>query len=363
MSNRWWTGNVGIGGVDPTPPPSLHLRHPNNSSDDHHPSLSPLGRLGPPRREQDLLLHHHQPHPHPHQTNHPNFPTNSGSSNTTNNPTEDDNNNNSGDDNNDDDNNNNNPSTAIESSGGGSGSRSRSGFKRPRGRPPGSKNKPKPPIIVTRESPNAIRSHVLEVSSGTDIMECLASFTRRRQRGICLLSGSGVVANVTLRQPNSPSSSPASSAGSAVVSLQGRFEILSLSGAFLPSPSPPGATGLTVYLAGGQGQVVGGTVVGPLVASGPVMIIAATFTNATYERLPLGEEEPTSASGVVAGQEGIQLQQQQTQQGSGDMAGGGDQQAMPMLYNLPPNLMSNGQIPHDVFGGWATPPPRPPPTY
>ncbi|KAK1297955.1 putative DNA-binding protein ESCAROLA [Acorus calamus] len=356
MSNRWWTGNVGIGGVDPTPPPSLHLRHPNNSSDDHHPSLSPLGRLGPPRREQDLLLHHHQPHPH--QTNHPNFPTNSGSSNTTNNPTEDDNNNNSGDDNNDD--NNNNPSTAIESSGGGSGSRSRSGFKRPRGRPPGSKNKPKPPIIVTRESPNAIRSHVLEVSSGTDIMECLASFTRRRQRGICLLSGSGVVANVTLRQPNSPSSSPASSAGSAVVSLQGRFEILSLSGAFLPSPSPPGATGLTVYLAGGQGQVVGGTVVGPLVASGPVMIIAATFTNATYERLPLGEEEPTS--GGVAGQEGIQLQQQQTQLGSGEMAGG-DQQAMPMLYNLPPNLMANGQIPHDVFGGWATPPPRPPPTY
>ncbi|KAJ4963681.1 hypothetical protein NE237_023620 [Protea cynaroides] len=62
------------------------------------------------------------------------------------------------------------------------------------------------------------------------------------------------------------------------------------------------ATGLTVYLAGGQGQVVGGIVVGALIASGPVMVIAVTFSNAIYERLPL-EDEPTGAK------EGLQLQQ------------------------------------------------------
>lgn len=154
--------------------------------------------------------------------------------------------------------------------------------RRPRGRPPGSKNKPKPPIFVTRDSPNALKSHVMEIANGADVAETLANFARRRQRGVCVLSGSGTVTNVTLRQPSDPS---------AVMAIHGRFEILSLTGAFLPGPAPPGSTGLTIYLAGGQGQVVGGSVVGSLVASGPVMVIAATFSNATYERLPLEEEE------------------------------------------------------------------------
>ncbi|KAI4338629.1 hypothetical protein MLD38_023664 [Melastoma candidum] len=159
--------------------------------------------------------------------------------------------------------------------------------KRPRGRPPGSKNKPKPPIFVTRDSPNALRSHVMEIANGADVAESMAQFARRRQRGVCVLSGSGTVTNVTLRQSTAPGT---------VMALHGRFEILSLTGTFLPGPSPPGSTGLIIYLAGGQGQVVGGSVVGPLVASGPVMVIAATFSNATYERLPL-EEEEEAASG------------------------------------------------------------------
>ncbi|CAA6655026.1 unnamed protein product [Spirodela intermedia] len=110
--------------------------------------------------------------------------------------------------------------------------------------PTGSKNKPKPPVIVTRESPSALRSHVLEISSGTDIVEAISNFARLRQRGVCVLSASGVVVNVSLRQLAAPPG--------AVVTLHGRFDILSLSGSFLPPPSPPGATGLTVYLAGGR---------------------------------------------------------------------------------------------------------------
>ncbi|KAH6554921.1 hypothetical protein KP509_1Z296800 [Ceratopteris richardii] len=60
---------------------------------------------------------------------------------------------------------------------------------------------------------------------------------------------------------------------------------------FLPPPAPPGATTLTIYLAGGQGQVVGGSVVGALLASGPVILMAASFLNASYDRLPLPQEE------------------------------------------------------------------------
>ncbi|GKV15536.1 hypothetical protein SLEP1_g26320 [Rubroshorea leprosula] len=35
-------------------------------------------------------------------------------------------------------------------------------IRRPRGRPAGSKNKPKPPIIITRDSANALRAHAME---------------------------------------------------------------------------------------------------------------------------------------------------------------------------------------------------------
>lgn len=222
------------------------------------------------------------------------------------------------------------------------------GTRRPRGRPPGSKNKPKPPIFVTRDSPNALRSHVMEVAGGTDVAESIAHFARRRQRGVCVLSGSGSVANVTIRQPAAPS---------AAVVLQGRFEILSLTGAFLPGPAPPGATGLTVYLAGGQGQVVGGSVVGPLVAAGPVMVIAATFANATYERLPLEEEEEAGGSaqgGGAAGGGAVDsppgMQQQQPHHGMNDPSN------LP-IYNLTPNLMGNGGLNHDAYANWSHPRP------
>ncbi|KAG8062244.1 hypothetical protein GUJ93_ZPchr0003g18681 [Zizania palustris] len=80
-------------------------------------------------------------------------------------------------------------------------------MRRPRGRPLGSKNKPKPPIIVTRDSPS----------------------------------------------------------------------------------------GLTVFISGGQDQVVGDSVAGQLVAVGPVLLMAASFANVVYERLPLEGEEEVAA--------------------------------------------------------------------
>lgn len=192
--------------------------------------------------------------------------------------------------------------------------------RRPRGRPAGSKNKPKPPIILTRDGPNALRAHAMEVSSGCDVSEGLTSFARRKQRGICVLSATGCVTNVTLRQPAS---------SGAIVTLHGRFEIVSLLGSILPPPAPPG---LTIYLAGAQGQVVGGGVVGALIASGPVVIMAATFMNATFDRLPLDEDE--------AGQ---QQQQQQQRLIDDDVSG---------IYGVPLNLLTNGSLPPEIYT-WA----------
>ncbi|XP_054781652.1 AT-hook motif nuclear-localized protein 22-like [Prosopis cineraria] len=170
--------------------------------------------------------------------------------------------------------------------------------RRPRGRPAGSKNKPKPPVVVTRDSANALRSHVVEIADGSDIIDSLTTFAKRRLRGVCILNGSGTVNNVNLRQPDS---------AEAVVTLHGRFEILSISGSFLPPPAPPAASGLKIYLAGGQGQVVGGSVVAPLLAAGPVIIMAASFGNAAYSRLPLEKEEEAAEKPPESGGERQQL--------------------------------------------------------
>lgn len=300
MANRWWTGNFAMRDVDAiSPAPSLHLRNlEEDGAGTASTATSTRTRNQDKEEQEDSKDYNHQ-------------------------ESEDLN-------------------AAIGPIEPGNGSSSR----RTRGRPPGSKNRPKPPVVITKESSSCLCSHVLEIGSGSDITESIATFAQRRHRGVSILSGSGIVTNVTLGQPAVPSG---------VINLHGRFEILSLSGSFLPAPSPPGATRLTVYLAGEQGQVVGGTVAGALVAAGPVMVIAATFSNATFERLPLEEQE----------HEGSQLQQQVnsgTNNNSNTTADGSGEPSQPAagehdsmaVYNLPPNLMLNGQIPHDVF--WSPPP-------
>ncbi|CAH9065243.1 unnamed protein product [Cuscuta europaea] len=292
MANRWWTGNVvgmnemrGSGGGDP----ELHLMRNSGEEEEEEEK----------RREQDFMAD----------------TSSDGNEGQMMNPTD--------------------PGALVISEPSSSG-------RRPRGRPPGSKNKPKPPIVITKESPNSLHSHVLEISSGNDIVDCISGFAQRCHRGVSVLSGTGVVADVTLRQPTSPDGA---------VTLRGRFDILSLSGAFLPSPSPLRTTGLTVYLAGGQGQVLGGNVIGALVASGPVVVIAATYMNAAYQRLPLEDEELRQA--VDEG--GVPLGVVETVSSSSAPHSHG---LVDSLYNLPPNLL---HIPHEAH--WPPPPRPPPPSY
>ncbi|KAE8721926.1 AT-hook motif nuclear-localized protein 16 [Hibiscus syriacus] len=169
-------------------------------------------------------------------------------------------------------------------------------IRRPRGRPAGSKNKPKPTILVTRDSANALRAHAVEVSSGCDVHESLASFARRKQRGICVLSGRGFATNVTLKQPAS---------------------------------------------SGAIGQVVGGGVAGALIASGPVLIMAASFMNATFDRLPLDDTDEIATAAEA-------MQNQYHHQNSRyhhlDISD---------LYGMEPqNLITNGANPPEVYS-WA----------
>ncbi|RLM60516.1 AT-hook motif nuclear-localized protein 28-like [Panicum miliaceum] len=192
--------------------------------------------------------------------------------------------------------------------------------RKPRGRPPGSKNKPKPPVVVTRESEGAMRPVVLELAAGCDVVAAVAAFARRRRVGVSVLCGRGAVAAVRLRLATSPTTA-------STVTLHGRFEVLSLSGTLLPSEGAASAPApFSVSLAGAGGQVIGGTLAGEMTAADGVVVVAATFESAEVHRLPAaaGAEDEDGARG---GEEGrhphsqLLLQQQQVAPAAGSAAG------------------------------------------
>ncbi|KAI4364873.1 hypothetical protein MLD38_020906 [Melastoma candidum] len=113
--------------------------------------------------------------------------------------------------------------------------------------------------------------HIITVNSGEDVTMKIISFSQQGHRSICILSATGVISSVTLRQPDS---------SGGTLTYEGRFEILSLSGSFMPGET--GGTrsrsgGMSVSLASPDGRVVGGGVAGLLVAAGPVQVVVGSF--------------------------------------------------------------------------------------
>ncbi|XP_022945167.1 AT-hook motif nuclear-localized protein 6-like [Cucurbita moschata] len=113
--------------------------------------------------------------------------------------------------------------------------------------------------------------HVITVNAGEDITMKIMSLSQQESRAICILSANGTISNVTLRQ--------ATSSGG-TLTYEGCFEILTLTGSFMPTQN--GATksrcgGMSVSLAGQDGRVVGGGLAGLLVAAGPVQVVVGSF--------------------------------------------------------------------------------------
>ncbi|KAM3199728.1 hypothetical protein P3L10_032088 [Capsicum annuum] len=110
-------------------------------------------------------------------------------------------------------------------------------------------------------------------------------FSQNAPRAVCILSATGAITNVTLRQMFG-----------GTVTYEGRFDIVSLSGSFVPSQigsqqSKKG--GFSVSLARSDGRIFGGGVAGVLTAASPVQVIVASF-------FADGREEPTSANDFEA---------------------------------------------------------------
>ncbi|CAA6655607.1 unnamed protein product [Spirodela intermedia] len=128
--------------------------------------------------------------------------------------------------------------------------------KRGRGRPPGTGRKQQLASCgewISSSAGMGFTPHIITISAG------------EVPRAVCILSASGVVSTVTLRQP-------ASSGGT--VTYEGRFEILGLSGSFLVTDEGGGSRSrsgsLSISLSSPDGRVIGGGVVGLLIAATPV---------------------------------------------------------------------------------------------
>ncbi|KAL8141485.1 hypothetical protein V2J09_014517 [Rumex salicifolius] len=114
-------------------------------------------------------------------------------------------------------------------------------------------------------------THVITVDAGEDVAMKILSFSQQDSQAICVLSASGSISNVTLRQPNS---------SGGTLTYEGRFEILSLSGSFMQTDNgilKSRSGGMSVSLAGTDGRVLGGGLAGLLIAASPVQVVLGSF--------------------------------------------------------------------------------------
>ncbi|KAJ4851236.1 hypothetical protein Tsubulata_046661 [Turnera subulata] len=131
--------------------------------------------------------------------------------------------------------------------------------------------------------------HVITVNAGEDVTMKVMSFSQQGARAICILSANGTISNVTLRQPTS---------SGGTLTYEGRFEILSLSGSYMPTEN--GGTksrsgGMSVSLAGPDGRVVGGGLAGLLIAAGPVQVVVGSFLPGHQQEHKKQRTEPAPA--------------------------------------------------------------------
>ncbi|KAF7810273.1 AT-hook motif nuclear-localized protein 5-like [Senna tora] len=171
---------------------------------------------------------------------------------------------------------------------------STSSQKRNRGRPPGSGRKQQLASLgewMNSSAGVAFAPHVINIGAGEDIVAKLLSISQQRPRALCIMSGTGTVSSVTLRQPASTSVSLTYEVKTSWLLWvleetqlifylsQGRFQILCLSGSYLVAEDggPRDRTGgLSVSLSSPEGRVIGGGVA-VLIAASSVQVIVCSF--------------------------------------------------------------------------------------
>ncbi|GER44182.1 AT hook motif DNA-binding family protein [Striga asiatica] len=137
--------------------------------------------------------------------------------------------------------------------------------------------------------------HIITVNTGEDVTMKIISFSQQGPRAICILSANGVISSVTLRQADS---------SGGTLTYEGRFEILSLTGSFMPSETRGirnRSGGMSVSLASPDGRVVGGGVAGLLVAASPVQVVVGSFLAGSQLEQKTKKHKPESVTIISAG--------------------------------------------------------------
>jgi len=184
-----------------------------------------------------------------------------------------------------------------------------SSSKKTRGRPKGSKNKPKPvPITANENTAILMEPFLIEVPTGKDVMETLINLARSQQVGITVLSGFGLISDVTLLEPM-PCVPP--------FCIKGLFHMTSLSGTYINADgvnvpprfmrTNPTYSSFSIILSGHNGQVFGGIVGGNIKAAGVVRITATLFKKPSFHRMgvingsvrEITEDDPTYDNGFI----------------------------------------------------------------
>ncbi|XP_057955639.1 AT-hook motif nuclear-localized protein 9-like [Malania oleifera] len=170
--------------------------------------------------------------------------------------------------------------------------------KRGRGRPKGSGKLQvlaSAGVVFSNTAGGSFTPYVETVHAGEDVVGKILSFSQKSSRAMCVLSATGTVSSVIIRQPGS---------SSGTLRYEGRFEILSLSGsyAFGESAGARRKIGmLSVSLAKPDGRVFGGAVAGSLIAAGPIQLVVGSFKQSAKKEL---QRKRSAESSMAAGAPG-----------------------------------------------------------
>lgn len=148
-------------------------------------------------------------------------------------------------------------------------------LKKTRGRPVGSKNRPKIPLTINQINEHLLKPILIQVPNNFDVIEALVQFAHRYQVSITVLSASGSISCASLRH------TLFHACGSI---LYGPFTLISLTGTYSPFGSPS-ITDLNIRysfkisFSSYSRQSFIGIVGGKVIAANNVTIVATTFKN------------------------------------------------------------------------------------
>ncbi|KAK8463563.1 hypothetical protein SEVIR_1G379600v4 [Setaria viridis] len=141
--------------------------------------------------------------------------------------------------------------------------------------------------------------HVIIIQPGEDVAARIMAFSQQGPRAVCIISATGAVSTATLHQDSD---------SGGVVTYEGRFEILCLSGSYLVLDDGGTRTrsgGLCIALCGPDHRVMGGSVGGVLTA-GTVQVIVGSLMyggskkNKAKAELDMEHEEVNAGEAAMA---------------------------------------------------------------